>query len=192
LAVVVVRVDAEQEIGRLSGRNRGDDLGFDVVVRRQIELDLLPAMLLEGGDDLPDRRILLGVEALLPQHDEVGGLCAEGRHDDRCGKNDGASAHRGDLPHGRGECGRFSGDGNGKPRRQRHSRVKPLAGEKRQLFCAFRLERCAQRTLWDGKATIPTAPFFAWQSLPDRLGATTANGDLAIAVENRVSSVSRA
>ena len=37
------------------------------------ELDLLAGLLLEGGDDLPERRLLLGVEALFPPHHEVGG-----------------------------------------------------------------------------------------------------------------------
>ena len=37
------------------------------------ELDLLAGLLLEGGDDLLDRRVLLLVEALVPPDDEVGG-----------------------------------------------------------------------------------------------------------------------
>ena len=46
------------------------------------ELDLLAGLLLEGGDDLPDRRVLLGVVPLLPPHHEVGGPGAERRQDD--------------------------------------------------------------------------------------------------------------
>ena len=46
------------------------------------ELDLLAGLLLEGRDDLPDRRVLLGVVALLPPDDEVGGLCAERRENE--------------------------------------------------------------------------------------------------------------
>jgi hypothetical protein len=37
------------------------------------ELDLLAGLVLEGGDNLPDRPVLLGVEALLLPDDEVGG-----------------------------------------------------------------------------------------------------------------------
>ena len=44
------------------------------------ELDLLAGLLLEGGDGLPDRLVLLGVVPLLPPHHEVGGLRAERRH----------------------------------------------------------------------------------------------------------------
>ena len=62
------------------------------------ELDLLAGLLLEGGDDLPDRRVLLGVESLLPPDHEVGGPGAERRQDERYGKNDGASAHGGASP----------------------------------------------------------------------------------------------
>jgi hypothetical protein len=39
-------------------------------------LHLLTGLLLEGGDDLGARLVLLGVEALLPPDHEVGGLCA--------------------------------------------------------------------------------------------------------------------
>ena len=65
------------------------------------ELDLLAGLLLEGGDDLRDRLVLLGVEALLPPHHEVGGPGAERRQDDRYGENDGSSAHGGASPYGR-------------------------------------------------------------------------------------------
>ena len=47
------------------------------------ELDLLAGLLLEGGDDLLDRLVLLGVVALIPPHHEVGGLRAERRHGER-------------------------------------------------------------------------------------------------------------
>jgi hypothetical protein len=40
------------------------------------ELDLFSGLLLECGDDLDDRLIRLGVKALLPPHDEIGGLGA--------------------------------------------------------------------------------------------------------------------
>ena len=51
------------------------------------------SVLLEGGDDLPDRLVLLGVVPLLPPHHEVGGLCAERRQNQRRGKNQGSNAH---------------------------------------------------------------------------------------------------
>ena len=57
------------------------------------ELDLLAGLLLEGGDDLPDRRVLLGVEALLPPDDEVGGPGAERRQHERNGEEDGPDPH---------------------------------------------------------------------------------------------------
>ena len=75
-------------------------LSNDLVLRGLDELDLLAGLLLEGGDDLRDRLVLLGVEALLPPDHEVGGPGAERRQDDRYGKNDGASAHRGASPMG--------------------------------------------------------------------------------------------
>ena len=69
---------AEQEIGRLPDFDRGLDLDLAIIVRGEVELDLLAGFLLEGGDDLPDRLVLLVVVALLPPHDEVGGTGAEG------------------------------------------------------------------------------------------------------------------
>jgi hypothetical protein len=45
----------------------------------ECEFDLLAGVLLEGGDDLRDRLVLLGIEPLLPPHNEVGGLGAERR-----------------------------------------------------------------------------------------------------------------
>ena len=61
-----------------------------------------------------------GVESLLPPHHEVGGPGAERRQDERYGKNDGASAHRGASAMGiTGHKGSFSAGGNGHPRRPR-------------------------------------------------------------------------
>ena len=57
-----------------------------VILRWLDELDLLAGLLLEGGDDLPDRLVLLGVAALLPPHHEVGGPGAERRQDQRRGE----------------------------------------------------------------------------------------------------------
>ena len=46
------------------------------------QLDPLAALLLEGGDDLPDRLVLLGVVPFLPPDDEVRGPGAERRQHD--------------------------------------------------------------------------------------------------------------
>ena len=51
------------------------------------QLDLLAGVLAEGGDDLLDRLVLLGVIALVPPHDEIGGLGGERRHDERRREN---------------------------------------------------------------------------------------------------------
>jgi hypothetical protein len=37
------------------------------------QLDLLAGILLECGDELPDRIVFLGVVALIPPRDEIGG-----------------------------------------------------------------------------------------------------------------------
>ena len=57
------------------------------------ELDLLAGLLLEGGDDLPDRLVLLGVVPLLPPHHEVGGLRAERRQNERQSNENGVGVH---------------------------------------------------------------------------------------------------
>jgi hypothetical protein len=49
------------------------------------QLDLFASLLLEGGDDLPDRLLLLGVVALIPPDHEVGAPSTERRYDDRRG-----------------------------------------------------------------------------------------------------------
>jgi hypothetical protein len=59
------------------------------------KFDLLVGLLLECGDDLRDRLVLLRVEALLPPHHEIGTAGAERRHGKRRGKNDGTGAHGG-------------------------------------------------------------------------------------------------
>ena len=60
---------------------------FDGVGIEQVqELDLLAGFLLEGGDDLRDRLVLLRVEPFLPPHHEVGGLRAERRQHERRGE----------------------------------------------------------------------------------------------------------
>ena len=60
------------------------------------EFDLLAGVLLEGGDDLPDRLVLLGVEPLLPPHHEIGGPCAE-----RCGHEQSGKYRADHLDHGK-------------------------------------------------------------------------------------------
>ena len=65
---------AEREIGRLARLQRRLELVRELLCSIENELDLLAAPLLESGDGLPDRRILLGVVSLLPPHHEVGGL----------------------------------------------------------------------------------------------------------------------
>jgi hypothetical protein len=93
LAVIVVRVRAEQEIRWLPSRNRGERLGLNIIEGWLFELDLFSGLLLEGGDDFPDRLVLLRVEPLLPPHHEVGGVCAERRYCERRGKKNGLLAH---------------------------------------------------------------------------------------------------
>ena len=76
--------DREDEVrDQPPGLERGHEVGHNCFLRIKDELDLLAAVLLEGGDDLPDRRVLLGGLSLLPPHHEVGGLCAERRHGER-------------------------------------------------------------------------------------------------------------
>ena len=98
LADVVVQAEAEGEVGRLAGLERRHDLVRKLLLWMEDELDLLAGLLLEGGDDLPDRLVLLGVVALLPPHHEVGGPGAERRQDQRGGKNNGANSQHGRLP----------------------------------------------------------------------------------------------
>jgi hypothetical protein len=59
-------ISAIQKVGRAPDRERR--LGFieDFILCGLDELDPLAGVLLERGDDLPDRLVLLGVEALLP------------------------------------------------------------------------------------------------------------------------------
>ena len=92
--LVVLGVDyAEGEVGRLPGLDRRYELVRKLLFGMEDELDLLARLLLEGRDDLPDRLVLLRVVALIPPHDEVGGLGAERRYDDRRSKNDGSATH---------------------------------------------------------------------------------------------------
>jgi hypothetical protein len=49
--------NAEGEIGRLAGVERRHDLLRKLVLLPEHELDLLVTLLLEGGDDFPDRLV---------------------------------------------------------------------------------------------------------------------------------------
>ena len=96
---VEANAKVESEVGRLAGLERRQKLVRSLRRVMEDELDLLAGLLLEGGDDLPERRVLLGVEALLPPHHEVGGPGAERRHEDqRGGKDNGANSQHGRLP----------------------------------------------------------------------------------------------
>jgi hypothetical protein len=65
-----------EEIGRLPGLERGVGLVVYLVQFGLKELDLLVGLLLESRIDLPDRLVLLLVEALVPPYHEVGCLGA--------------------------------------------------------------------------------------------------------------------
>ena len=70
-------------------------MGFieDFILCGLHELDLLAALLLKGGDDFPDRLVLLGVEPLLPPHHEVGGPGSQWRRE-KCNSHEhGSAAH---------------------------------------------------------------------------------------------------
>jgi hypothetical protein len=71
------------------------------------ELDLLALLLLGGGDDLPDRFCLLGVEALVSPQDEVGGPGVERRRRKNRGENRSSAAHC-HLPDRRDPTGAWS------------------------------------------------------------------------------------
>jgi hypothetical protein len=51
------------------------------------ELDLFAGILLEGGDDLPERCGLRRGGPLVPPHHEIGSLSAERRQHQRCAEN---------------------------------------------------------------------------------------------------------
>jgi hypothetical protein len=91
----------EQKIGWLPGIDRGLRLRNYLVLRGLDELDLLAAVLLESGDDVPDRLVLLRVETFVPLHHEVGGLGAERRHRENRGENRNSAPHVVTPPIGR-------------------------------------------------------------------------------------------
>jgi hypothetical protein len=59
--------------GAPPGFERGLEVGQKLLLHIKDELNLFAGLLLEGGDDLPDRRILLRVLSLFPPHHEVSG-----------------------------------------------------------------------------------------------------------------------
>jgi hypothetical protein len=75
----------------------GDDrvLGLveDLVLLEPNQLDLLAGLLLEGGDDLGDRLVLLWVKTLLSPDDKVCGVCRQRRCGERRGENNGLPPH---------------------------------------------------------------------------------------------------
>jgi hypothetical protein len=84
----------EEEVGRTpSGLDQSQCLVDKLLVRVEDELDLLPTVLLERRNDLPDRLVLLVVLSLLPAHHEIGALCAERRDGQRRGKNQNPASH---------------------------------------------------------------------------------------------------
>jgi hypothetical protein len=64
----------------MTGLEHRLDLGRLLRQRQEGDLDLLAGLLLEGGDHLGKRLVLLRINALLPRHHEVGGLCPERSH----------------------------------------------------------------------------------------------------------------
>ena len=60
---VVVQAEPEGEVGRLSGLQRRNERVGQLIFPIKRKLNLLAAPLLEGGDDLPQRRVLLRVGA---------------------------------------------------------------------------------------------------------------------------------
>jgi hypothetical protein len=83
--------NGEDEVGRgPPGFDRGQCIVAKLLVLFENELDLLIGLLLEGGNDLPDRLVLLVVLSLLPPHYEVGALGAKWRHYECHGQKDGS------------------------------------------------------------------------------------------------------
>ena len=90
---VVGEPEAKGEVGRLPCLERCLDFVRQLGLRIEDELDLLTCVLLEGGDDLPYRLVLLRVEPLFPPHHEIGGAGAERRQRERRGENNDLPAH---------------------------------------------------------------------------------------------------
>src|SRR3954467_7935874 len=93
----MVTQSAEQEIGWLTSLERCLGLVGHLILGGLDEFDRLASPGLEGRDKLRDRRILLGVEALLPPDGEVSGPGAERCQRERGGEEDDPDPH-GALP----------------------------------------------------------------------------------------------
>jgi hypothetical protein len=78
--------------GLLRGQRRNERV-WQLIFPIKRKLNLLAALLLEGGDNLPQRRVLLRVGPFLPPHDEIGRLGAKGRHREHRGENRSSAAH---------------------------------------------------------------------------------------------------
>src|SRR3954453_22330673 len=87
-------IAAEDELRRVPGLDRRRGPARQVVLRVEGEVDMPAGLPLEGGDDLADRRVLLGIAPLLPPDDEVGGPGAER------GKHEHGGEEKGPDPHG--------------------------------------------------------------------------------------------
>src|SRR3954466_8968691 len=88
----------EDEVGEAAaGLERGQKSAQEFLLRAEDKLDSLARLLLEGGDGLADRLVLLGVDALLPPDDEIGSPGAERRERERGGEEDSPDPH-GDAP----------------------------------------------------------------------------------------------
>ena len=83
----------ERDVGRSASLQRQLELFWELRLLIENELDLLAAPLLESGDGLRDRRVLLGMVSLLPPHHEVGGLRGDRRQDECRSKENGSGAH---------------------------------------------------------------------------------------------------
>jgi hypothetical protein len=81
------------EVRRLPGCKRRLEFAEDFLLPWLDELDVLAGFLLEGGNDIGDRFVLLGIEALLPPDHEVGALGAKRRHREHRGENRSPAPH---------------------------------------------------------------------------------------------------
>jgi hypothetical protein len=77
----------------MARRQRGEDLRRYIVLRRLDKLNPLAGLVLESGDDLARRRVLLWVKTFLPPDDEISAPGAEGRHHEHPGQYNVSTAH---------------------------------------------------------------------------------------------------
>ena len=74
---------AEGEVGRPAGLDRRLDGAGQFPHGIEDEFGLFASLLLEGGDDLSEGIVFLGVESLVPPHHEIGGPGARRRQEQR-------------------------------------------------------------------------------------------------------------